>query len=237
MPYVQTTTVTRPFIPCCCCLFSSLQCVRLTGALLGLVVLALGIYLLVTLSLNPRNALNAVYQIIFGGLMVIAEARWTRFLRFFYFMQHFLGLGLFYIFVGGLSLGGEWYEYVVAGVCFALGLIYFTLGLGCRRMGRENFKRSGVDNAMPLDGVSTQSAAAPAAAAAAEKDVSGPSYGGNSYAAEPAAIRDAKANASAYGNQSAYSNDNAYSNDSPRSPPTYGGNNHQSAYSNDPEVA
>ena len=207
---------------------------RLTGGLLGLVVLALGIYLLVTLSLNPRTALNAVYEIIFGLLMVVAECRWTRMLRLFYFMQHFIGLGMFYIFVGGLSLGGTWYEYVVAGVCFALGLVYFTLGLGCRRMGRENFKRSGVDNALPLDGVSANGQPAPAASAsasAAEKDAgSGPAYGGNSYAAEPAAIRNAKANASAYSNDVP-----VYSNDSPHSPPPAYGN--QSAYGNDPEIA
>jgi hypothetical protein len=51
-----------------------------------------------------------VYQIIFGLLILIAEARWSGLLKHFKFLTHFLGLGLFYIFVGGLALGSDWYQ-------------------------------------------------------------------------------------------------------------------------------
>jgi len=120
-----------------------IKILRITGCLVGLVNIALGIYELVTSNLNPRTAINAVYSILFGIFMVIAEARWVQILKHFYFLQHFLGLGAFYLFVGGLALGGASYQYAVAAACIGIGLIYFTLGLGCRRMGHENFKQLG----------------------------------------------------------------------------------------------
>ncbi len=216
-----------------------MKSVRALGGLTGLVVMALGIFLLVTLSLNPRNAVNAIYQIIFGALMIVAEIRWVRLLKFFYFMQHFLGLGMFYIYVGFLCIGGTWYQYAVAGVCLAVGLIYFTLGLGCRKMGRENFRRSGVEP--PATAVDGTPSAPPAAGGGAKTAAAAPTatgygnaYGGGATASydEPEAIRAARTNASAYSMDSP----SAYSNEAP---PAYGsepgGGGHQSAYSNDPE--
>ena len=215
-----------------------MKSVRLFGAITGLVVMALGIFLLVTLSLNPRVAVNAIYQIIFGAMMIIAEVRWVRLLKYFYFMQHFLGLGMFYIYVGFLCIGGTWYQYAVAGVCLGVGLIYFTLGLGCRKMGRENFRRSGVEP--PATAADGTPSAPPAPGGGAKTAAAGPTYGnayGNNTASydEPEAIRAARTNASAYSVDSPV----AYSNDA-EPPPAYGsepayGGGHQSAYANDPE--
>lgn len=179
----------------------------MTGACLGLVNIALGLYELITLSLNPRNAINAIYSILFGSLMVICEARWVKVLKHFYFLQLFLGLGAFYIFVGGLALGGAWYQYVVGAVSIGVGLIYFVLGVACRRMGHENFRSLGFRNKSSSAPPPPQQP--PAASAAAEQPHAigggGSAYensysqdGGGGYA-EPAAIRAAK--------QSAYSND------------------------------
>ena len=209
-----------------------LKMVRLIGALTGAVVCALGIFLLITLSLNPRNGVNAIYEIIFGLLIIVAEFRWVRFLKFFYFLQHFLGLGLFYIFIGFLCLGGTWYQYVVAGVCLGIGLIYFILGLGCRKMGRENFRRSGVEPpATAADGTAASPPAPGGGAKTAAPAPTGNAYGsagsgGGSYD-EPDAIRDARTNASAYSNDAPPGG--AYG-----SEPAYGGGS-QSAYANDPE--
>jgi len=120
-----------------------IRILRITGILVGLVNIALGIYELATFSLDPRSAINAIYSILFGSFMIICEARWVKVLHHFYFLQHFLGLGAFYLFVGGLALGGTWYQYAVAGCCIGVGIVYFTLGLGCRRMGHENFRSLG----------------------------------------------------------------------------------------------
>ena len=211
---------------------------------MGLILIALGIYEIVTISsnLNPRNTINAIFQIIFGIFNIVAELRVRRALKYFYFMQHFLGLGMYYIFLGGLALGGAWYEYAVAGVCFGVGLVYFILGLGCRRMGRENFKRSGVDLPPVLTGEEDAAGATPKAKdVVAAAGVAGAAYGQyNSYSSgsnggppggyeEPAAIKAARTNASAYTQEeppAVYSNDreSAYANSS------------KSAYSNDAEI-
>ena len=81
-------------------------------------------------------------QIIFGLLTIVCEMRWRRALKHFQFLTHFLGLSkqphtqsffprvsgyaahvcvlrvilhqvCFYFFVGGLALGGEWYQYII----------------------------------------------------------------------------------------------------------------------------
>lgn len=77
-----------------------------------------------------------MYEIIFGILILIAEARWTGLLKHFKFLQHFIGLGMFYIFVGGLALNQAWYQYVEAILCLVVGVIYLCLGaICCKTMG------------------------------------------------------------------------------------------------------
>jgi hypothetical protein len=217
-----------------------MKSVRVCGIIIGLILIALGIYLLVTIAnnLNPRNTVNNVFQIIFGIFIIVAELRITSALKYFYFMQHFLGLGMFYIFLGGLALGGAWYQIAVAAVCLGLGLIYFVLGLGCRRMGRENFKRSGVE----IDPVLAQGAVPAAAHSGGSAEASanpkgnygayGVAYGNGGPAAayeEPAAIKAARQNASAY------TNDEPAAYESSPKASAYDGAA-QSAYSNDAEI-
>ena len=221
---------------------------RITGFIVGLVTIALGIYLLVSIgsNLNPRNTINAVFQVIFGLLICIAEMRIVRLLRYFYFLQHFLGLGMYYIFLGGLALGGAWYQIAVAAVCLGIGLIYFVLGLGCRRMGRENFKKDGVQLPPVLTGVETPegtpSAAAAAKAASAAYGAAYGSNGGPPAYEEPAAIKAARSNAGAYSNNAyepdepaAYGSEPAYAQESPSGASAYA-NSAPSAYSNDAEI-
>ena len=112
---------------------------RVAGTIGGLLSIAIGLYNLISISLDPRTVINAVYSIIFGILMIICEARAVFFLKYFFFLRHFLGLGAFYIFVGGLALNDTWWQAAVGGIILALGVIYFMLGLACRRMGHEAF--------------------------------------------------------------------------------------------------
>jgi len=199
-----------------------IRLVRIAGVCVGLVNIALGLYELITFAggVNPRTVINALYSIIFGMLMIICEARWVKVLKHFYFLQLFLGLGAFYIFVGGLALGGDWYQYAVGAICIGIGLIYFLLGLACRRMGKENFKQSGLGGksadgtpippTQPTPGaLSPSSNNIPSSEGQPHGATPQSGYGGgsvyeNSYKqdggsyAEPAAIRAAKQNQSAY---------------------------------------
>jgi len=113
--------------------------VRGIGAICGCLSIAVGIFQLVTAIINPRSVINGVYQVIFGLLILVAEARWSGLLKHFKFLTHFLGLGLFYIFVGGLVLGGAWYQWAEAILCLAVGSIYLILGLMCRTMADPGF--------------------------------------------------------------------------------------------------
>jgi len=131
--------------------FNLIRTLRFSGGLTGLIVIALGIYTLVTIAFNPKNLVNALYQVIFGILMVICELRWMSVLRYFRFLTHYLGLGMFYIFVGGLALGGQWWQIAVAVVLLSVGICYAILGCFCRRMdntqGNVMFKKKPANSA------------------------------------------------------------------------------------------
>lgn len=60
--------------------------------------------------------------------MIVSEMRWIRLLKHFKFLTHFIGLGLFYIFVGGLALGSAWYELGLGISLIILGSVYSMLG-------------------------------------------------------------------------------------------------------------
>lgn len=117
--------------------FEPMHLIRLIGFITGIVVLILGVLILIGSALSPRQIINGIYQIIFGLFIMICELRLKLILSHFYFLTHFLGLGLFYIFVGGLALGGEWYQITVACVLLGMGIIYMGLGCMNRRMGDE----------------------------------------------------------------------------------------------------
>ena len=78
-----------------------------------------------------------MYRIVFGALIVISEFRWTSLLIWFSFLLHFIGLGAWYIFVGGLALSGQWYDIVMAIILCAIGFGYCSLGCCCRGMQDE----------------------------------------------------------------------------------------------------
>jgi len=104
---------------------------RVTGGLCGAVIVAVGIYQLATLKFDGGNGvkvfMNAFYQMIFGLLIIVSEFRWTFALKYFRFLSAAIGIGLFYIFVGGLALGSEWWEYMIAIIFWSVGLLYLIL--------------------------------------------------------------------------------------------------------------
>lgn len=127
---------------------------RIGGAISGCAAIAIGLYSLITSAFNPRLIINAVYQVIFGILILIAEARWQGLLKHFKFLTHFLGLGMFYVFVGGLALNDDWWKIALAVLLLAVGIIYLLLGMACRTMTQPSFNqssRSGASSSSPFD--------------------------------------------------------------------------------------
>lgn len=111
-----------------CANFPWLMTLRVIGGILGILIIVLGFISIFTGSINPKTVVNACYRILFGILIILAELRMEKWLKFFTFLTSYLGLGLFYVFVGGLALGGDWYEIVLA-ICFlAVGIVYINMG-------------------------------------------------------------------------------------------------------------
>lgn len=95
--------------------FDAIKTCRVLGTMGGFWSMGLGLYFLIAVKFHdPKTLINAIYQVIFGLLMVICEMRFTKALTSLRFLTHFLGLGLFYIFVAGLNLGKQPYQFVLA---------------------------------------------------------------------------------------------------------------------------
>lgn len=111
---------------------------RIIGGLVGCAIIVLGVYTIVQYHNNVKDVVNSIYQIIFGLLIVTAELRFIRLLVWFSFLVTFIGLGGFYIFVGGLALGSQWYEIMITCISCAVGLIYCSFGCCCKSVENDD---------------------------------------------------------------------------------------------------
>jgi len=107
---------------------------RVVGGLAGAAIVGIALWQLITTDRDIKSVVNDLYRIVFGTLIVIAEFRWTSLLVWFSFMVHFIGLGGWYIFVGGLALSSNWWDIVMAIILCAIGIFYCGLGCCCRSM-------------------------------------------------------------------------------------------------------
>jgi len=112
---------------------------RASGFIVGAVIVALGLYFLISgqdssegsVGDEIKNTVLDIYRIIFGILLMISELRLRHLLVWFSFMLYYIGLGFFYVFVGGLALGSEWYEYVLAIIACCVGFAYCGVACMC----------------------------------------------------------------------------------------------------------
>jgi len=118
---------------------------RGVGFIVGGVIVALGIYFLASgtdtsegsVGDEMKNTILDIYRIIFGALIMLAELRMRHLLIWFSFMLYYIGLGFFYVFVGGLALGSQWYEYVLAIVACCLGFAYCGVACMCSEVEKK----------------------------------------------------------------------------------------------------
>lgn len=97
---------------------------RIMGFLSGSTVIALGVYSIAENGASISNIVNNLYRVIFGILIILAELRLSGLLKWFSFLTFFAGLGAFYVFVGGLACGSDWYEIALAVLLCVIGFIY-----------------------------------------------------------------------------------------------------------------
>jgi len=68
---------------------------------------------------------------------MVAELRLKHLLVWFSFLLYYIGLGLFYVFLGGLAGGDDWYEWIVAIVAVVVGCTYCAVGYMCSDVERR----------------------------------------------------------------------------------------------------
>jgi len=115
---------------------------RMLGGAMGATTTALGAYAIARDSGSIENVVNNIYRMIFGILIVLAELRMSSLLTWFSFLTYFAGLGAFYIFVGGLAMGGEWYELTMAIAMCVMGVLYLGSACACSEYAHQHTARS-----------------------------------------------------------------------------------------------
>lgn len=105
---------------------------RIVGGSTGATILALGLYYLITQDSNVSDVVNDIYRVIFAILIILAELRLSKVLKWFGFLLSFIGLGFFYVFVGGLALGSEPWAIAMAIISCAVGFMYCFFGCACK---------------------------------------------------------------------------------------------------------
>eukprot|EP00823_Brevimastigomonas_motovehiculus_P004406 TRINITY_DN2906_c0_g1_i1.p1 TRINITY_DN2906_c0_g1~~TRINITY_DN2906_c0_g1_i1.p1 ORF type:complete len:255 (+),score=53.47 TRINITY_DN2906_c0_g1_i1:62-826(+) len=109
---------------------------RILGGVAGLGLLACGIIYIVIpgSSFSPKSFVFAIYEVLFGVLIILAELKWKPLLKWFRFLATYLGLGLFYLFLGGFALNDAWYDIILAICLCAVGIIDLLLACSCKKM-------------------------------------------------------------------------------------------------------
>jgi hypothetical protein len=113
----------------------------------------------ITPTFNPVSLSTALFRVFFGLCGCVAEMRWTGMLQQFQLLTSFIGLGSFYVFLGGFAAGNEWYELAGAFAAAGQGLFYILLG------GTTSLQSSAMEGIKRLGGDSKESALNTAVAA------------------------------------------------------------------------
>jgi len=107
---------------------------RGVGVVASFVFIALGIYNISNNWRDVKSLVNSLYQILFGLLGIAAEFRWQRLLKsYFQFLTIYVGIGLWYVFLGGLAAGQQWWDWVMCVTFWSLSSIYLILGCFCAK--------------------------------------------------------------------------------------------------------
>jgi hypothetical protein len=109
-----------------------------TSGLVGLATIAANIYVIVTVDgdiLDYRDIIMRGYAVLFGIVIVLVELDWRCVMKKFKIFEHWLVRGLFYFFVGFITIRGgitfQQPEDIIGLVQIAVGAIYALMGLFC----------------------------------------------------------------------------------------------------------
>ncbi|CAG9332388.1 unnamed protein product [Blepharisma stoltei] len=109
---------------------------KVASVILGVLLIGLAIYnfaLMITAD-DPISVILPIYYVIFGVMIIAAEAKINWIMIKFMFLSGHIGKGMFYIFVGTLCIRSRMIiQYVMAGLLIIVGVVYVCCFCGARK--------------------------------------------------------------------------------------------------------
>jgi len=102
---------------------------RVGGGIGGALTTFVGVWSLIGISFDIKMIVNAFYLVIMGFFMVMVQLRIEKIMKKFELLRNYTGLGFYYIFVAGLSLGTSWFDWALALFLALIGVVYLYLSL------------------------------------------------------------------------------------------------------------
>ena len=101
---------------------------RIIYILLAVIIIAFGVFSIITLSGTPTQYMFRAYNILFGLLLIIAEFKIALILKYFNFLRRFLGKGIWCFLIASSWLNTEeWYNYAMALGFAGVGVIFIFM--------------------------------------------------------------------------------------------------------------
>ena len=119
---------------------------RLLGACVGATVIAVAVVELLTASnwSNPFNQFRNLWNILFGGLMIVLQVKPAWIVGPFGFLNRWPGRAMFFIFVGTTVWDGDiWWSILIGVLCICVGVLESILGCKGKSPAAKPSQKSG----------------------------------------------------------------------------------------------
>eukprot|EP01083_Nonionella_stella_P278830 948293_1 len=105
----------------------------ITGIIISSGFIVEGLLCFTMCSVNVRSYILSFYYVVFGLLSICAELKFELIHSYLFILFSYSGRGFWYIFLGSIALGGEWWAILIALFLIMLGCL--NLFAGCQRGG------------------------------------------------------------------------------------------------------
>eukprot|EP01084_Bolivina_argentea_P193215 331514_1 len=103
------------------------KALKISAMVLAVAMATEGIICLTTCVFDLQGYILAIYDVIFGVLVIISELhKLPVIIKYMSFLQYNIGRGVWYIFLGTISLDGKIWNIVIALLWIILGIANFT---------------------------------------------------------------------------------------------------------------
>ena len=98
---------------------------RLIYIILAAIIIAFGIFSMISLSGSPTQFMFRAYNVLFGIFLILAEFKLTFMIKYFNFLRRFIGKGVWCFLIATSWLNTqEWYNWAMAAGFTIVGAIF-----------------------------------------------------------------------------------------------------------------